>query len=99
MKSHTDLKIDCNDPDDVAYAITQACLGQPRYLKQISDDKAIMMRAVKTKGTLLEFASIELKDDLDIAKAAVLQNGNAFKFCSIRLRKIPDLTKLAAKYD
>ena len=58
----------------------------PNFPKERLDDKEFMMRAVKTYGANLCFASQRLRDDEELGFEALAQNGWFFEFLSKRLK-------------
>ena len=55
-------------------------------LKQNNSNKDIVLKEVKKKGLLLEWASKELQDDKEVVLEAVRQDGGALEFASDRLK-------------
>jgi hypothetical protein len=69
----------------------------PTVLKKagiFKDDKDVVMEAVVQSGSLLEYASDEMKNDKEIVKAAIRENYLAFEFASEDLRNDPEIQEV-----
>lgn len=58
--------------------------------KKDSNNKDVVLRAVKQNGIDLRFASEELQSDFEVVLEAVYQNGNAFNFVHQDIRDLCD---------
>ena len=55
-------------------------------MKQNSENREYAIENVKQEGTLLEFASDELRDDKEVVLEAIHNNPEALEFASDRLK-------------
>ena len=62
-----------------------------------TDDKEVVMAAVKNCGYALEFASPSLKQDKEVVMAALRNDGSAIQFASISLQKDKDVLFASVK--
>ena len=62
-----------------------------------TDDKEVVMAAVKNCGYALEFASPSLKQDKEVVMAALRNDGSAIQFASISLQKDKDVLLASVK--
>jgi hypothetical protein len=63
--------------------------------ENLRSDREIMMMAVSSDGSVLQFASDELKADREIVKTACSRDGCALEFASLSLRADRDIVKAA----
>jgi hypothetical protein len=96
------------DEDLVCLALTSDELRSGQYnLEGIIDGidrrffrrKRVMMAAVQLDGTLLAYASNNLRNNREIVKLAVTQSGYALKFASEILQDDPEIVKLAVEQE
>jgi len=62
-----------------------------------TDDKEVVMAAVRNRGYALQFASPRLKEDKEVVLAALRNAGSAIQFASPTLQKDPDVIKASFK--
>ena len=48
--------------------------------KELRDDKEVVLEAVKNKGIIVKYASLNARSDVDIALAALKQNGKTVDY-------------------
>lgn len=63
--------------------------------KQLQNNKDLVLVAVETDGTMLEFASEQLQDDKDVVMIAVTDEGCSLEFVSDRLKDDDDVVSAA----
>ena len=66
-------------------------------LRSLITDKEVVLEAVKDKGEVLFWASVELRSDKEVALEAVKQNGYALQYASDELRNDKDVVIEAVK--
>ena len=62
-------------------------------VREHSNDREFIEKAIEEDGLLLDGASDELKDDKDLVMKAVTKDGGALEFASIRLKNNPVRTE------
>ena len=90
--------VDQNAPEMVVHSIYNGYMNMSEDdLKQLKDDRNVVLAAVKVNANALEYASEELKDDKEVVLAAVKKSGNALEYTSKKLKDNREVVLAAVK--
>jgi hypothetical protein len=73
-------------------------LSIPRIPCSLRDNKTFMLRVVQNRGSLLQYASTELRSDRNIARYAVINDGSALGFVPEHLKRDAKIVKALAQH-